>query len=156
MRKTRLCRVGSAGCQMTRARLLITGSRTWTDQQRMYDALFTAYHELMANFSEVVLVHGGAEGADRMAASIWSRNSGMPIENHRAMWEVYGRRAGFQRNQEMVALGAELMLAFIKDNSAGASQCAALAEAAGIPVRYFREVSNLGQSGDDNDNTACV
>lgn len=136
-------------------RLLVTGSRTWTDYSVIRDVLYISFLQLGGNSEPITLVHGGAKGADSMAGEIWARNSGMPVEVHRAMWEMFGRRAGFQRNQEMVALGADLGLAFIKDSSAGASQCAALAEAAGIPVRYFREVSNLGQEvSDDSESEA--
>lgn len=137
-------------------RLLVTGSRTWTDEGMVYTELFKAFLDLGGPEQEITLVHGAAKGADIVAAKIWAERAGMPIEPHRAMWEMFGKRAGIQRNQEMVALGADLCLAFIRDSSTGASHCAAIAEEKGIPVRYFREVSNLGQAGDDNGNSACV
>jgi YspA, cpYpsA-related SLOG family len=127
-------------------RLLVTGSRTWTDYSVIRDTLYMAFLQLGGQAEPITLVHGGAKGADMMAGEIWSRNSGMPVEVHRAMWEIWGKKAGRNRNEVMVSLGADLCLAFIKDSSAGASHCAAIAEAASIPVRYFREVSNDSES----------
>lgn len=110
------------------ARILITGSRDWTDRWVIWNALLDH-----AEWSDV-LVHGAAPGADSMAEAMWGNT-----EAHPADWTRYGKRAGYVRNQEMVDAGADVCLAFIKDNSRGASMCAALAEKAGIPVVYYRE-----------------
>jgi hypothetical protein len=112
-------------------RILVTGSRAWTDNAIIRDAL-TPFRT-----SGAVLVHGNARGADRIAAGIW-RTWGLPTEAHPADWDTHGRAAGMRRNRHMVALRADVCLAFIRDHSPGATHCAATAEQAGIPTRRYR------------------
>lgn len=112
-------------------RVLITGSRDWSLPGPVMTALMAAWNEL----GPFVLVHGDARGADRMAAGYHARWGGR-VEAHPADWSI-GKRAGFVRNAEMVAAGADLCLAFIRNESRGATMCARLAEEAGIPTRRF-------------------
>lgn len=142
-------------------RILITGSRTWEggDGSAERQALLTgglreALQELCPTRPAKlpVLVHGGARGADLLAADLWE-SWGLPTEMHRAKWpecgddcppdvscrkvrknRSYCTRAGFRRNAVMVALGADRCVAFIHNGSPGATQCADLAEHAGIPT----------------------
>ncbi len=113
-------------------RLLVTGSRTWTDHGLIYATLLDL-RDYWAD-PEAVLVHGAARGVDTIAARFWG-NWGLLVEPHPADWRRHGKRAGYVRNAEMVALGADRCVAFIRDRSKGATMCADLAERAGIPVR---------------------
>ncbi|MFJ6729432.1 SLOG family protein [Streptomyces sp. NPDC091281] len=124
----------------------MTGSRDWTDQQAIAEALADAVHSIPVD-QETVLVSGACpRGADALAEQ-WARRYGLTIERHRA--EDFGPwpACGPIRNKHMVQLGADLCIAFIgpctssrchrprPHPSHGASHCARLAEAAGIPVR---------------------
>lgn len=113
-------------------RVLITGSRTWTDVATIRAALRSEWGD-----GTVVLVTGAAPmGADHLAERLWSVWGGQ-VERHPADWDAYGRSAGFRRNAEMVALGADVCLAFIAGGSRGATHTAELAAAAGIPTRRY-------------------
>lgn len=114
-------------------RILVTGSRDWTNTNAVFGAIHGAIPPSV-DYADVTIVHGHCPtGADAIA----DRAQFGTIERHPADWETHGKRAGFVRNAEMVALGADVCLAFIKDNSKGASMTADLAEKAGIPVRRF-------------------
>lgn len=114
-------------------RILVTGSRDWYDKSVIRNALLSV---LTKEGEQVTVVHGGARGADYLAQEC-AYALGYIAERHDADWNTYGKRAGYIRNKEMVDAGADICLAFIKNESRGATMCAQLAEDAGIPViRY--------------------
>lgn len=128
-------------------RILITGSRTllWSDRdfirQAMLDVVAPAITDRIFHTGPVVdslvIVHGAcSRGADALADSI-ARQIGWRVERHPADWERFGKGAGFVRNSTMVALGADVCLAFIEGGSKGASMCVSMAYRAGIPVIRF-------------------
>lgn len=113
-------------------RILITGSRDWTDVHTILDALLTE-----VDGGPVTIVHGACPtGADSTADRL-GKVYGVTVERHPADWKTHGKRAGFVRNAEMVALGADVCLAFIKNGSKGATMTADLAEKAGIRTVRF-------------------
>ena len=119
---------------MVTKRILVTGSRDWED----VSAIFSALNHVMRKWgTDIVVVHGGAKGADTIAGQ-WAGLQFVPEEVHLADWNTHGKKAGFIRNAEMVALGADVCLAFIKNESRGATMCAELAERAGIPLYRVR------------------
>lgn len=123
-------------------RILVTGSRTWTDRDsvwRVLDGMLFAPGAV-----PIVVVHGAAAGVDTLAEG-WVEARALaswPVESevHPAHWVVHGRKAGILRNIHMVGLGADLCLAFIRDNSRGATHCATAAHMAGIETRIERWV----------------
>lgn len=119
-------------------RLLITGSRNWTNRRQMEEILADAWRNEFIRNSKAILVHGAARGADRLAADLWEAH-GLPTEAHKAEWDLYGKRAGILRNKLMVELGANLCIAFLRPESIGAVHCAQIAEEAGIQTYRFME-----------------
>lgn len=85
------------------------------------------------------VVHGAAAGVDAGVDRI-GRLLGMTPEPHPADWPRHKRAAGAIRNRAMVALGADLLLAFPwggPDRSPGTHDCVDAARRAGIPVKVI-------------------
>lgn len=118
----------------------MTGSRDWDDTQTIVGALWGAADGIPSD--EVTVVSGACPtGADALA-ELAAERAGVTVERHPAQWKrpdgSVDKSAGFRRNQEMVDLGADICLAFIRGGSKGATHTAGLAEAAGIrTIRYI-------------------
>ncbi len=111
-------------------RLLVCGSRNWTD-------LGAIHAVLRGNYSAgSTLVHGHARrGADRIA-DIYGRQIGWQVERHPADWDRHGNSAGPIRNVEMLAAGRpDAVWAFRSSGiSNGTDHMISIATAAGVPV----------------------
>jgi hypothetical protein len=119
-------------------RVLVTGSREWTDKDRLWNALTALY----AVTPGVRVVHGDCPtGADALAREWCSYHPGAEEERHPAEWDKHpGKSAPYVRNAEMVTLGADVCLAFVvrgEGKSRGTRMTMGLAEKAKIPVRPF-------------------
>jgi hypothetical protein len=120
-------------------RVLITGSRTWSDYGEIQYRLEKLNEDLNNQSQKGFTLVSGAcpDGADRMAETI-AAYLGWTVELHPADWERLGRKAGFVRNAEMVRTGADICLAFIHNGSRGASMTAELAQKSGIPTEVYK------------------
>lgn len=113
-------------------RLLICGSRSWTD----YPLILSTLREL---HDVEVVIEGDAPGADTLAARA-AREFRIPVLPFPADWDRHGRAAGPIRNQEMLDEGhPDLVLAFSEDlnSSRGTADMVAQARRAGVPVRLL-------------------
>lgn len=134
-------------------RVLVTGSRNF----RSVDAVKAALLEVTADQpGPHTLVHGTAWGADQIAARV-AHKLGWRIEPHPADWAApcraecepghrrtfaeggteYCPAAGVYRNQQMVDLGADVVVAFLAAGArnVGTRDCIRRAKAAGLNVR---------------------
>lgn len=119
-------------------RILITGSRDWPEINTIMNAVFDFTEKPRLPRADVTIVHGNNPNGADFFASVIAPSNQFVEEKHPAMWNIYGRSAGHIRNLEMIELGADVCLAFIKDNSPGASHCALAAKTAGIPTYIWR------------------
>lgn len=108
-------------------RIIVCGGRDYKDAGRIYSALSTLHWRTPIT----VLVHGGAPGADKLAAD-WAKAHGVKTEAHQAAWKERGPAAGPERNQRMVDAGAAGVVAF--PGGKGTADCCRRAETAGIKV----------------------
>lgn len=130
------------GAGATPFRVIVTGSRDWSDEQLVRDALDRLLDELTVPGAcrELVIVHGDCPTGADFFAGRWgfdSAHQGVEVEAHPAGWNAHGKAAGPLRNAHMVSLGADLCLAFPLPlgPSRGTRDCMKKADAAGIPVR---------------------
>lgn len=138
-------------------RVLVTGSRDWKDRdaiEQTFDAWCELHTSGLGGGIDATLVSGGClVGADRIAEQLAEHVFGWQVERHPASWLApcrpqckpghrrYGKlggsfcpAAGNYRNQEMVDLGADVVLAFQLNGSRGTQDCMDRARAAGLRV----------------------
>lgn len=61
---------------------------------------------------DITIIHGAAKGADRIADE-WAVVNWVQIEEYPAQWDMYGKRAGFLRNLQMIVEGKpDVVVAF--------------------------------------------
>lgn len=111
-------------------RVIICGGRTYTERAYMAEVIYK--HCEIRRRNDVILIHGGARGADAQCNDLGSAWGLQAPEVHRADWDRYGPGAGPIRNQEMVDAGADLLIAF--PGGRGTEDCVRRAEVAGIRV----------------------
>lgn len=121
---------------MADIRILVTGGRSYNDRKAVARALqhLQDHYVFGARPEEIVLVHGDATGADNLAAAEASvlgwRTEAHPVK--REDYDRHGKRAPILRNQRMVILGANYLIAF--PGGSGTAHCRRAALAARIPV----------------------
>jgi hypothetical protein len=124
-------------------RLLITGSRMWTDWNIIGHALAA---EWLATDGRAILVSGncpprpdGTPGADYICETIWGGWGGT-VERYPANWKQHDNAAGHIRNGEMVLLlDVYKCLAFNLNRSRGTADCMNKARKNNIPVSLFEK-----------------
>lgn len=116
-------------------KVLVAGTRTFSD----YDLLAKRLDVATFWFSDVVLVSGGAKGADRLAER-WAYSKKYTVVQFIPDWTRHGKAAGPIRNQEMVDYVKDGGVAiFLWDGkSPGTKDCVERCQKAGVRHKVFR------------------
>ncbi len=131
-------------------RVLVCGSRSWTDEKRILMALL--YAEYVSDEYIDTVIHGGAKGADTLAGTAAKKMCGYnrpqvevdkntpEVVVYPANWNLYGKAAGMIRNRQMLTEGKpDLVLAFWDGKSRGTANMIAEARKAGVEVKVILE-----------------
>lgn len=118
-------------------RLLVCGSRTFTDDRFLFRVLDGFLKEARDTRDDIVIIAGGARGADHFAER-WANFDQVPCEQYPADWDAHGKAAGPIRNQRMLDEGKpDVVIAFVDKplaESKGTADMVRRARAAGVPT----------------------
>ena len=124
-------------------RVIVTGGRDWDDAEQIED-LFDGLLRKYPSESSWLMMHGCAVGADAICVRV-AFDLGWEIRPYPAKWDINGKAAGPNRNQEMVDDGADMCFAFPTPQSKGTWDCIKRATRAGIPVEIFNPKKMRGE-----------
>lgn len=114
-------------------RTIIAGSRTVGDITIVRDAMICADFE--ENIHPTIIVSGVATGADRLGI-MWADEVGLPVQKFPALWNKYGKKAGFIRNAQM-ADNADALVAVWDGVSKGTKHMINIARSRNLKIFIF-------------------
>ena len=111
-------------------KLIIAGSRTFTDYQLLCQALAPDRHRITQ------VITGGARGADQLGYR-WAWKHAVKHQLYRAAWARFGKSAGIRRNQQLAQAG-DVLVAFWDGQSPGTRPIIGCMQQLGKPVVVVR------------------
>lgn len=140
--------MASMELEVPKRRIVVTGSRDWTDVRRVFGQLRREQRD--ADF--LLGVGDCPTGADEMALAWGRKHLYWPVTQYTAPWETRHKAAGQVRNHFMIDMfQPHLVLAFFMPGSRGTKDCAEYAEGKGIEVRKFYEDLGFGVAAGEVD-----
>lgn len=109
-------------------RAIVTGSRDWPDRRFIWRKL----DALQQEHGYLEVVHGGDRNGADAAADDWCLFRKVTPHVYRAWFDLYGQAAVKRRNEDMMKAGADMVLAFIRNECREARDVLRLAELRGI------------------------
>ena len=87
--------------------IAVAGGKTVTDP----GAVFTRLDKVRAKYADMILVHGGGPGVEKIAAQ-WAERNGVHQVVCKPDWDRHGRAAPFRRNDDLLNLLPKGLIAF--------------------------------------------
>ena len=103
-------------------KIIIAGGRNFND----YNKLRESCDNILVNQKEVEIVSGTAVGADTLGER-YAQEKGYEVKKFPAQWDLYGKSAGYKRNQQMAEY-ADGLIAFWDGKSKGTENMIKIAQ----------------------------
>lgn len=117
--------------------VIVAGSRSFNDLSLMYSKL--DYY--LQKQDKVLIVHGGANGADKCAA-IYAKERNIKTKVFLPDWDKYGKKAGILRNIEMFEYASQFQdrgcVVFWDGKSKGTKNDIELSKKYNVPLRIVK------------------
>ena len=113
-------------------KIIIAGGRNF----RVYNKLRESCDNILVNQKDVEIVSGTAAGADTLGER-YAQEKGYEVKKFPAQWDLYGKSAGYKRNQQMAEY-ADGLIAFWDGKSRGTKHMIDIANKMGLKVRVVR------------------
>jgi hypothetical protein len=127
---------------MKELRIIIAGSREFND----YKLLKTSIKDILKNISleeinKIKIISGTARGADQLGER-FANQFKLEVVKFPAKWDIYGKRAGYLRNEEMAKYSIEddnygMLVAFWDGKSRGTNHMINLAKNHGLEIHVI-------------------
>ena len=125
-------------------KVIVAGGRDFNDYEMMRQRLFELFNNNKFFAGNIVkIISGMADGADTLAIRYADENR-LPKIMMPACWYYDRRRAGFLRNEDMLAI-ADALVAFWDGESHGTKHMIEISQEKGIPVWVFNYKNNKSE-----------
>lgn len=118
--------------------VVVCGGRDFSDRDYLFSCLDKQLRKMKRN-GRIIIVHGGAKGADTLAGEYAKHNNYQCVVVP-AKWKTDGRKAGPIRNQRMAEYATHV-IAF--DGGRGTNHMVSYSTKLGLPVKMFSKRKSL-------------
>lgn len=116
-------------------RVIIAGTRTFNNYEKLKLDCNKLLSEKILNNEEIIIISGCANGADKLGEK-YAKENGFKINKYPADWNL-GKQAGYLRNVEM-ADNADALIAFWDSKSKGTQHMIAIAKNRNLLIRVIK------------------
>lgn len=140
---------------MKELRIIVAGSRDFKDYNFLKDKLMRLLEtldetSLVDNPSQVKFISGTAKGADVLGEQ-FAYTYGYEVKRFPAEWNLYGKSAGYIRNEQMAKYAVSegcygILIAFWDGKSKGTKHMVDLAKKYGLKIKVFKYKENNNET----------